>query len=145
MLLLLVTYGVWSKKLVLLQQPLPLVLKHVVVKKQIKFVVLLECYKLPLLPTLQMLVTLLLLLLLQLKPLMLGLPRENKLLLNGPRTGTKVEVLLLQLPTLHPFSSILDSLKATPTNGDVKSPLSTQSELMLFINPLGSSVLSLYQ
>lgn len=71
------------------------------------------------LPTLQTLVTLLLLLL-QLLPLMLGLPRENKLLLNGPLAGTKVELLLLQLPTVLPFSSHLDSLKVTPTNGDVK-------------------------
>lgn len=79
------------------------------------------------------------------KPLTLGLPRENKLLLNGPLLGTKVEVLLLPQLILHPLCSHLDSLKATPTNGDVKPLLSTQSEKMLFINPLGNSVQSLYQ
>jgi hypothetical protein len=128
MLLLLVTYGVWSKKLVLLQLQPPL-----------------EDYKLPtLLPTL--LSTLLTLLLLnQLSLLMLGLPKENKLLLNGSKTGIKVELLLLPLPVELPFSSVLDSLKVTPTNGDVKLPLSTQSELMLFINPLGNSVHPSYQ
>jgi hypothetical protein len=103
-----------------------------------------ECYKtLPTLPTPPTLPTLLLLL--QLKPLTLGLPKENKLLLNGPPHGIKVELLLPLSHLVHPLSSTLDSLKATPTNGDVKSPLSTQSELMLFINPVGNSVQPLYQ
>lgn len=138
--LLLVTYGAWSKKPVLLQ-PQPLL-------DGVHLGIKVECYKTP--PTLQMLPTqptqpTLLSPQLLTKPLMLGLPRENKLLLNGPLLGTKVELLLLPQLEVHPLCSHLDSLKVTPTNGDVKPLLSTQSELMLFINPLGNSVQSLYQ
>jgi len=133
-----VTYGAWSKKPVLLQPPQP----HGEIPLFMIIVILLDYYKT--LPTVQMLPTHPTLLSLLPKPLMLGLPKENKLLLNGPLLGTKVELLLLQL-VVHPLCSQLDSLKATPTNGDVKPLLSTQSELMLFINPIGYSVQSLYQ
>lgn len=137
--LLLVTYGAWSKKPVL-PQPQPPHFYVICLRA--------ECYKTP--PTAQMLPTpptLPTQLPLQLltKPLMLGPPRENKLLLNGPLIGTKVELLLPPSLEVLPLCSHLDSLKATPTNGDVKPLLSTQSEPTLFINPLGSSVQSLYQ